>query len=131
MEDVEQIQDQNQNNTPPVEAGSSDKPYNMPPNVEAAVAYLLAPVTSAVVLVFEKENKFVRFHAMQALIFGLAVIVAQAVATALVPVLIGLLLLPLVGIGAFVLWLLLMWKAYNNEEYEIPYLGKIARDQLH
>jgi uncharacterized membrane protein len=27
------------------------------------------------------------------------------------------------------MWVFLMWKAYYNEEFEIPYLGKIAKQQ--
>jgi len=34
------------------------------------------------------------------------------------------------SIIAFVLWLVLMWRAYNGEEYEVPYIGKIAREQM-
>lgn len=127
MEDIEQIQNHDNSSE---EAIKSDKPYNMEPNIEAAIAYLLAPLTSVVVLLFEKNDKFVRFHAMQATIFGIAVIIAQALATALIPVLIGVLLLPLVGVASFALWLFLMWKAYNKEEFELPYIGKMARDHL-
>ncbi len=127
MEDIEQIKN---HDTRSEEVKKSEKPYTMDANIEAAIAYLLAPLTSIVVLLSEKEDKFVRFHAMQATLFGIAVIVAQTLASALVPVLIGVLLLPLVGVVSFGLWLFLMWKAYNKEEFELPYLGKMARDHL-
>lgn len=106
------------------------KPYSLEPNVEAALAYLLTPFSGLAVYLFEKENKFVRFHAMQSILFGVAVIVASGLAGALVVILIGLLLAPLISIAAILLWVLLMWKAYNNEEWELPILGKIARDQI-
>lgn len=109
---------------------SNQKPYTLEPNIEAALAYLIAPVTGIVVYIFEKENKFVRFHAMQSILFGVAALVAQAIAGALVAVLIGILLVPLVSLTTFILWLILMWKAFNNQEWELPVLGKIAREQI-
>lgn len=108
----------------------AQKPYNLEPNVEAALAYFLTPITGVIVFMFEPTNKFVRFHAMQSILFGAAWLGAYFLAGALTAVLIGALLLPIVSIGGFVLWLMLMWNAYNNKEWELPYLGKIARDQI-
>lgn len=109
---------------------SNTKPYNLDPNVEAALSYLISPITGIVVFLLEKENKFVRFHALQSIFFGVAVFLAWNVAVMSTAILIGVLLTPIVSIGSFILWLILMWKAYNNEEWEIPYLGKLVRDQL-
>ena len=67
---------------------------------------------------------------MQSVLFGIASYAAWAIATALVVVVIGILLVPVVSIATFVLYLYLMWKAYNGEEYEIPVLGKFAREQI-
>ena len=41
---------------------------NLDENVAAAVSYVLGPFTGIPALVMEKENKFVRFHAMQSTI---------------------------------------------------------------
>ncbi|KKU57056.1 MAG: hypothetical protein UX79_C0024G0005 [candidate division WWE3 bacterium GW2011_GWB1_47_11] len=106
------------------------KPYNLAPNVEAALAYLLTPITGVIVLLAEKDNKFVRFHAMQSILFGVVVFAASFIASVLTIVLIGIILIPVVTIASVVLWLLLMWKAYNNVEYELPILGKIAHNQV-
>lgn len=108
----------------------SQKPYNLEPNVEAALSYFLTPITGVVVFLLEPNNKFVRFHAMQSIIFGIAWMGAYFISGALTAILIGVLLLPIVTLGGFVIWLMLMWKAYNNIEWELPYIGKIARDQI-
>ena len=43
----------------------------MQPNVAGLLCYLVGFVTGIVFLIIEKENKFVRFHAMQSIIvFG-------------------------------------------------------------
>lgn len=101
------------------------------PNVSAALAYLISPITGIVFFLIEKDNKFVRFHAMQSILFGVASYLAYAISSALVVVLIGILLIPLVTVAIFVLWLLLMWKAYQGQEYELPVIGKIAKQQVY
>lgn len=97
-----------------------------------AVAYLLGPVTGIVLLLIEKKNSYVRFHAMQStLLFG-AVFLFNVV-LGIIPVLgwlVALILSPIIGIGSFILWLVLMWKAYNGEKYKLPYFGNLAEKQL-
>jgi uncharacterized membrane protein len=34
------------------------------------------------------------------------------------------------GLGGFILWLLLMWNAYQGKEWELPVIGPFARKQL-
>jgi uncharacterized membrane protein len=34
-----------------------------------------------------------------------------------------------IGLGSFLLWLFLMWKAYNNERFELPLVGPMAAAQ--
>ena len=36
-------------------------------------------------------------------------------------------LVPLIGIVMFVLWLLLIYRAWQGDEWEVPVLGKYAR----
>jgi uncharacterized membrane protein len=37
------------------------------------------------------------------------------------------LLYPVVGLGGFLVWLFLMYKAYNGEEFALPVIGNIVR----
>jgi uncharacterized membrane protein len=111
-------------------SNNSAKPYNMEANIAAALSYLVAPLTGIIFFLIEKENRFVRFHAFQSILFGVAWFVAFFIASSLTVLLIGFILMPIVSIGGLILWLILMYKAYNNEEYELPYLGKIAKDQV-
>ena len=88
-----------------------------------ALAYVLGPVTGIIFLVIEKDS-FVRFHAMQStLVFGGLMILKWVFAITVV-------LLPLAGIlwiVGFVLWLFLIYKAWNGSEFEVPVVGKFAR----
>lgn len=112
------------------QTSNTEKPYNLEPNVEAALSYFMLPITGVLVYILEKENKFVRFHAMQSIIFGIVAFVAWQFAIFTTPVLIGVVLLPIVTLGTFIIWLLLMWRAYNNEMWHLPHIGKIAEDQM-
>ena len=97
-----------------------------------AVTYLLGPVTGILFLLIEKQNSFVRFHAMQSTITFGALFLFN-IALGIIPVLgwiVAIILSPLIGLAAFVLWLFLMWKAYSGEKYKLPYIGEIAEKQL-
>lgn len=100
--------------------------------VKGALSYLLGPITGIVFLLIEKENQFIRFHAMQStLVFGAILLIN--IVLGIVPILgwiIAVILSPFLAIVSFVLWLLLMWKAYSGEKYKLPYFGDLAEKQL-
>jgi len=97
----------------------------MQPNLAALLSYLLGFITGILFYFFlEKENKFVRFHAMQSIIVSAAFFVAQII-LGMIPVL-GWVLSFLIGIGGFILWIILMIKAYQGEYFKLPYAGDIA-----
>jgi uncharacterized membrane protein len=105
-------------------------------NIAGLLSYVLGPLTGLVFFLLEKENRFVRFHAMQSIVVGIASfafwIVFSILSTilAFVPIL-GWILSAIVGmvagLGFFVLWIVLMVKAFQGEEWEVPVLGKYAR----
>lgn len=110
---------------------SFTKPYSMEANVEAALSYLITPITGILVFVMEKENKFVRFHAFQSILFGIASMGALSIAESLKIILIGYILKQALSVFIALAWFYLMWQAYNNNAYELPFLGKIAKDQTY
>jgi uncharacterized membrane protein len=100
-------------------------------NVAAALSYLLGFITGLVFLVIEKDSKFVRFHAMQStIVFGtLFVFWIVLLQIPFLGLIVGLLLMPLVSIGGCVIWLILMFKAYNWEKFKLPVAGDIAEQK--
>lgn len=124
--------------TPPVPSPSNTPATGggLTPNLAGALSYLLMPFTGILFLVIEKTNAFVRFHAMQATVFGVAWIVfwiGLTIVSNVVPVLgwiVGILVSLVLGLGGFILWLLLMWNAYQGKEWELPVIGAFARKQL-
>jgi uncharacterized membrane protein len=98
----------------------------LPKSTAAAISYVLGPITGVIFLVIEKDP-FVRFHAMQSVVVFGALFVLQ---TLLTMTLILAILTPLISLLGFVLWLLLIYKAWMGEEWEVPFLGKYARKFL-
>jgi len=97
-------------------------------NVEAALCYLLAWVTGLIFLLIENDNKFVKFHAMQSLITFLALTVAILI-LGIIPFF-GWIFANLIGILTFILWIVLMMKAYQGEKFKIPVVGDIAEQNI-
>lgn len=91
-----------------------------------ALAYVLGPITGIFFLVTSKDP-FVRFHAMQSTVVFIVLFVLQWVLG------ITIILFPLsalIGIVTFALWLVLIYKAWQGEEWEVPVLGKVAKNLL-
>ena len=98
------------------------------PNVAGLLAYALGLVTGIIFLVIEKENKFVRFHAVQAIVLSVGLTVAGVV-LGLLPV-IGIALGLLINLAGLALWIICMIKAYQGELFRIPVVGDIAAKQV-
>lgn len=109
----------------------------MAPNVAGALSYVLGVVTGIVFLMMSKD-RFVRFHAYQSIFLTLAWVVfwiAFSVISAVlgfVPFLgflvaiIGLLLSIGLGLGGLALWIVLILKAYQGQQWKLPYIGDLA-----
>ena len=96
---------------------------SIPPGIAGAMTYFFPFIGGLVMLGMEKEDRTVRFHAAQSIIFWMAAI-PWAFLT----------MLPMIGwlfaVTFLVAWLFLMYEAWIGKEFEIPYLGAIARRQV-
>jgi uncharacterized membrane protein len=109
-------------------------------NMASALCYLLGLLTGILFLVLApyNQNRTIRFHAFQSIFLHLALIVAGFVVSIFFGVLvnvpfigamIALVVWPVIGLGCFVLWLMVMYKAYNNEKWVLPVIGPLAEKQ--
>ena len=111
----------------------------LPANVAGALAYVLGPITGILFYVLEKDNRFVRFHAAQSIAVSLVLIAISIVlgilgaVLAFIPI-VGWLVAMLLSFGlsivSLVLWLFLMWQAFQGIEWEAPFAGVLARRML-
>jgi uncharacterized membrane protein len=103
-------------------------------NVAGALAYVTI-IPAVLFLIFEpyNRNRFVRFHAFQSIFFHVAWVVLWVMLGIFghLPVLgwASLLLWPLIGLAAFVLWLVLVFKAYQGQKFKLPAIGDMAEKQ--
>ena len=115
-----------------MEAG--DKKTKLAPNVAATLAYVLGWISGLLFYFIDEGDDFVRFHAMQSIIFfgGATVISVLLWLLLRVPYvnILFMILLSLVGLFAFVLWLILMVKAYQRERYTLPWIGVLVEKYL-
>jgi len=108
-------------------------------NIASLLCYLCAPVTSIILLVIEKDNEDVRFHAWQATIFGFACILVMFLTWFLgaffgiLPSFISWISWIFKGLLATIefivmvsLWIICIIKAYQGERWRIPYIGDYA-----
>ena len=98
------------------------------PNIAGLLCYVAGWVSGIIFLILEKENQFVRFHAVQSIVVSGAYTVAVIVLS-FIPV-IGWVIGWLLGVGAFILWIILMFKAYQGQKYKLPWAGNFAEKQL-
>ena len=93
-------------------------------NVAGLLCYVLGWISGLVFFLIEKENKFVRFHALQSIIvFGVLFLAGFIIGW--IPV-IGWVIKWLISVLALVLWIILMIKAYQGEKFKLPWAGNLA-----
>jgi len=118
----------------PAMAAAASTQSGLSENVAGLLCYLLLWVTGLIFFLADKRP-FVRFHAAQSIVVfgGLMVIriilMMLFVSSGLAGFSMGLGLLWLVSVVGFVLWILLMIKAYQGEKFRIPVAADLA-DQI-
>ena len=90
-----------------------------------ALCYLVLWVTGIVIYLIEKDNKFVRFHAMQSILVFLPLSVISWFFSWILWWFGW-----LIGLLTFILWIVLMIKAYQGEKFKLPIVGDIAEKQV-
>ncbi|HTM11540.1 MAG TPA: hypothetical protein VL127_01430 [Bryobacteraceae bacterium] len=105
-----------------------------------ALCYLVGLLTGVLFLVLTpyNQNRLIRFHAFQSIFvhiasffvfIGLMIVVSFLHFIPFLGTILALMLYPIVGLGFFILWLMLMYKAYNRERWVLPIVGPLAEKQ--
>ncbi|MHA3770287.1 DUF4870 domain-containing protein [Verrucomicrobiota bacterium sgz303538] len=113
----------------------------LPRNIAAGLACIFTLIGGIVFLVLERKDRFVRFYAVQSILLGVVALMVS-VAGAVVEFIFS--HIPLIGgllngalwivkggfsLAWFVVYVVVIVKAFTGKEWEIPYLGQIARKQ--
>lgn len=123
----------------PVSSSPVPVTTGLTPNVAAGLAAIFLLLGGIILLVVEKRDQFVRFWAMQSVFFGVAWFVF-GIAAAIVGMVLRSIFNPLgwlwgvasglVELGLVVVWIISILQAFSGKEWEIPVIGKLARQQL-
>jgi uncharacterized membrane protein len=109
--------------------------------VAGALCYVLGLVTGIIFLVLApyNQNRYVRFHAFQSIFFHVGLIVlwiglglvgaVLGIVTHGLSALFSVFLYPLLLLASFLLWLYLMYSAYQNKMVVLPIIGPLAQKQ--
>lgn len=135
-------------NPPPNQPAASSGIGGLDPKVAGALSYIW--IVGLIFYFIEKENRFVRFHAMQSIIFGIANSVIMSVLAVLAIILtfafgiggavvgggIGMLVQMLVWVVWLIFWLFVLVfliglvfaavKAYQGQMFKLPFIGNMA-----
>lgn len=119
-------------------AGVAAAPVGSTSGMTDNVAGMLAYVTFIPAIIFlvtppYNQSRFVRFHSFQSIFFTVALVAIQIVLTILtfMPFMFFITgpLHLLVGLGALVLWIVLLLKANQGQMYKLPIIGDLAEKQ--
>ena len=112
----------------------------MADNVASALCYLLGLITGIIFLVIAPYNqsRTVRFHAFQSIFANVALIAIEIALSIVFSIMfrmvsflgfLWVLIFPLLGLGCFLLWLYLMYSAYQGKMVVLPIVGPLAQKQ--
>ena len=105
------------------------------PNVASLLCYICTPITGIIFLLIEKDNRDVKFHAWQSIVFGvgyLAVVIVLEILAAIMGLIASVLgiivgfFIPIIMLATFIIWIVCMIKAYQGERWRIPVVGDFA-----
>jgi len=99
----------------------------MQPNFAALLCYVFGVVTGLIFFLLEKENQFVRFHAMQSIVLSLSGAVVSFVLI-FIPI-IGWMMIPIWQIALIIAWAMCMIAAFQGKWLRLPIIGNIAAKQ--
>ena len=112
--------------------------FGLSENIVAALTYALGPISGLGALIFERESRFVRFHALQSTLWFLFLWVlrwAIGLITTLpfIGGILGFVLAPVFWIWTIIFVssrLFLMFRAFCGHEFKLPYVGDVAWTQI-
>src|SRR6266705_3293950 len=127
--------------SPEPETGAKSQSTGLPSNVAAAIACI--PLIGGIIFyILEKRDSFVRFYAMQSIIFGAAWFLFNIISSiihlifapipGMGPILIVLwaLFAALIHLGFLIVLIIAIVKAFSGVRWDIPYIGPVARKQV-
>ena len=103
-------------------AGSTST--GLQPNIAGLLCYVGGWISGIIFLILEQKNRWVRFHAAQSIVVFGTITVANII-LGWIPI-VGTAFIGIISAIGFILWIILMVKAYHGERYKLPWAGDVA-----
>jgi uncharacterized membrane protein len=120
----------------PEQSSSAANQSGLSDNAAGGLAYITI-IPAIIFLVVEpyNRNSYIRFHSWQCIFLAAAWIVIDVALTVFAKMfsfmgvfwIFG--LTPLVSLAMFILWIMVLIKAFNGERYKLPIIGDLAEKQ--
>ncbi|MFA5931009.1 MAG: DUF4870 domain-containing protein [archaeon] len=92
----------------------------------SVLSTLLIPLVVPLIFVFvKKDDDYVTFYSKQIIVLEIAAFVGMFISAILMIVLIGFLLIPIVGLGSLILYVLCIINALSGTKKPLPLIGGI------
>ena len=118
----------------PIDNGTS----GLDTNLASLLCYMCGVVTGIIFLLIEKKDKTVRFHAWHSIVFNAVIFVFSIALSILSSIILKIsfwlygafsVLYMVIWLGVFVIWVVLMVKAYQGSVLTLPVVTDVARQQ--
>jgi uncharacterized membrane protein len=123
-------------------AAAASPTAGMQENVAGLLCYIFGWISGLIFLLIDKRP-FVKFHAAQSIAFNIAIFAVYVafgiigfiltMVTSMLHFPVGFFMVflwPIIGIGVLIVWIYLMYKAYNNEKYKLPIIGNMVENMV-
>lgn len=102
-------------------------------NAEGALAYLLGPFSGILFLIIEYKNQFVKFHALQSILFFGAAAFLNFILNFIFSVFpffglwfVGFVVCGFIALVSFIFYVILIVTAYQGRVLRVPFIGDVA-----
>lgn len=101
-------------------------------NNKALIAYILGWFTGVIILIISGQDKYTKFHAWQSILFSISAGIIGWIISGISVLLswftFGIVLIIPFAYWAliFIIWIMLMIKAYKGEKYKLILIGNLA-----
>ena len=122
------------NNPQPTEGDKTRTSLGINENLTGLLCYVFGWITGLIFLLIEKDSKFVKFHAVQSFVLGIAFTLIYFILDKLLLVVFWYywpmisLITSLAELSYLLVSVFLALKAYQMQWYELPIIGNIAKN---
>ena len=104
--------------------------FGLSENIEGALAYVFGIISGLVFLIAENDNRFIRFHSLQSIMFFVCIAVLNIVVSVIffVPFFgfFEFIVRGFIALASFIAYITLIILAYCGKVVKIPFIGELA-----